>query len=305
MWDSFGKLKLPSSQATLARVAIATFFQERVSVNTETLFFFVYLIIYIIVVTRVKLVFYVIIYIADDIQSPFVKGIFKSVIYLPPGLKEEEQEYIILHEQCHIKRKDPLFKMLAFLALCIHWFNPLVWLAFVLANKDMEMSCDEAVLKKMGQEIRADYAASLLSLATGSRRIAGIPLAFGEGDTKSRIKNLAKWKKTASWMWVVSVIVCTATAVCFLTNPKTVTVYDIFEQEDYTVIEQESVKLTLCILKSELPDSIYTSEGYEFEKGEVVAYQTDTTTIYLLEAKISNEKGVFLIFFNMKFTFAD
>lgn len=159
------------------------------------------------------------IYIADDIQSPFVKGIFKPVIYLPPGLKEEEQEYIILHEKCHIKRKDPLFKMLAFLALCIHWFNPLVWLAFVLANKDMEMSCDEAVLKKMGQEIRADYAASLLSLATGSRRIAGMPLAFGEGDTKSRIKNLAGWRKPVLWISIVACLVCIVLAVCLIGNP--------------------------------------------------------------------------------------
>ena len=159
------------------------------------------------------------IYIADDISSPFVKGILKPVIYLPPGLKEEEQEYIILHEQCHIKRKDPLFKILAFLALCIHWFNPLVWIAFVLANKDMEMSCDESVLKKKGQEIRADYAASLLSLATGSRRIAGMPLAFGEGDTKSRIKNLAGWKKPVFWMSIMAGLVCVALVVCMVGNP--------------------------------------------------------------------------------------
>lgn len=135
------------------------------------------------------------IYLADGIGSPFVMGYFRPKIYLPSTLSEQEQSYIILHEQHHICRGDHIIKALAFFALCIHWFNPLVWIAFTLSSKDMEMSCDEAVLKKLGEEIRADYSASLLSLAIGKRIIAGTPLAFGEGDTKSRIKNMLGWKK--------------------------------------------------------------------------------------------------------------
>lgn len=132
------------------------------------------------------------IYIADDIMSPFVVGLFRPKIYLPCNLGEREQEYIILHEQHHIRRLDHLAKALAFLALTVHWFNPLVWLAFVLAGRDMEMSCDEAVIRTLGSDVRADYSASLLTLATGRRIIAGTPLAFGEGDTKGRINNLSK-----------------------------------------------------------------------------------------------------------------
>ena len=158
------------------------------------------------------------IWIADDIKSPFVIGFLKPKIYLPNNLGEQEQEYIILHEQHHIRRFDHVIKALAFLALTIHWFNPLVWIAFVLACKDMEMSCDEAVIRKLGEEVRADYSASLLTLATGHRIIAGTPLAFGEGDTKGRIKNLAKWKKPAVWVLVLTIIICLILGVCLLTD---------------------------------------------------------------------------------------
>ena len=159
------------------------------------------------------------IWIADDIKSPFVIGFLRPRIYLPGNLGEKEQEYIILHEQHHIRRFDHIFKALAFLALTIHWFNPLVWLAFGLACKDMEMSCDEAVIRKLGGKVRADYSASLLSLATGRRIIAGTPLAFGEGDTKGRIKNLAKWKKPAVWVIPAAALLCAVLSVSLLTDP--------------------------------------------------------------------------------------
>ena len=158
------------------------------------------------------------IWIADDIQSPFVIGFIRPRVYLPCNLGEHEQEYIILHEQHHIRRMDHIIKALAFLALTVHWFNPLVWVAFVLACKDMEMSCDEAVIRKLGSDVRADYSASLLALATGQRIIAGTPLAFGEGDTKGRIRNLARWKKPAVWVLVLTVIVCLILGVCLLTD---------------------------------------------------------------------------------------
>ena len=159
------------------------------------------------------------IWLADGIESPFVMGLIRPKIYLPSAMEEREQSYIILHEQHHIRRLDHIVKALAFVALCIHWFNPLVWVAFILSGKDMEMSCDEAVVRKLGTEIRADYSASLLSLATGKRIIAGMPLAFGEGNTKGRIRNLANWKKPAFWVVLVAVIACVVLAVCLLTNP--------------------------------------------------------------------------------------
>ncbi len=163
------------------------------------------------------------IYLADDIRSPFVIGLIRPKIYLPENLGEQEMEYILLHEEQHIHRLDHWAKALAFLALTVHWFNPLVWAAFSLAAKDMEMSCDEAVIRKAGGEIRAAYSASLLTFATGKRILAGTPLAFGEGDTKGRIRNLANWKRPGFWVILLVLILCVVLAVCLLTDPVTET----------------------------------------------------------------------------------
>ena len=160
------------------------------------------------------------IWLADAITTPFVMGLIRPRIYLPSDTEERQMPYLILHEKHHIRRGDHIFKALAFLALSIHWFNPLVWVAFVYANKDMEMSCDEAVVKELGDHILADYTASLLSLATGKTIIAGVPLAFGEGDTKGRIRNLAHWKKPAFWVVLMAVIACIVLGVGLLTNPE-------------------------------------------------------------------------------------
>lgn len=155
------------------------------------------------------------IYLADSIGSPFVLGLLRSKIYLPSTLSLRERGYIIRHEQVHIRRLDPLWKALGFLALCLHWFNPLVWLAFILAGRDMEMSCDEAVMRTLESDIRADYSASLLSLATGRRIIAGTPLAFGEGDPRRRIRNILRWRQPRRWISVLAALLCVAvTAAC-------------------------------------------------------------------------------------------
>lgn len=164
------------------------------------------------------------IYLADHIVTPFVLGVFRPKIYLPSTLREEEQSYVILHEQTHIRRLDHIVKILAFLALAVHWFNPLVWVAFVLAVKDMEMSCDERVLKLMGGEIKGAYGASLLSLATGRHLINGSPLAFGEGNIKGRIKNVMNFKKPAAWVIVVSVLLVAVLSFVFATNKYSVAI---------------------------------------------------------------------------------
>ena len=160
------------------------------------------------------------IYLSDRISSPFVMGIFRPRIYLPSGTPMNERRFIVAHERHHIRRGDPLWKLLGYAALCLHWFNPLVWLAFCLAGKDMEMSCDEAVIKHLGEDIRADYSQALLRLATHKRIVSGMPLAFGEGDTKGRVKNMAKWKKPKVWVSALCVVLCLVIlAVCAL-NPK-------------------------------------------------------------------------------------
>ena len=196
------------------------------------------------------------IFIADDIKSPFVVGLIRPRIYLPCNLSEKEQEYIILHEKHHIKRLDHVMKALAFIALAIHWFNPLVWVAFILAGKDMEMSCDEAVIRKVGSDVRADYSASLLTLATGRRIIAGTPLAFGEGDTKGRIHNLSKWKKPAVWIVILSVILCVILAVCLMTNPANgMHLYEIDDSRNYSDLLHERETITLSSFGKETPVS--------------------------------------------------
>ncbi len=161
------------------------------------------------------------VYCADYIDTPFVMGIFSPKIYLPFDVPVNERKYIIAHEQHHISRFDHIFKLLAYVTLCIHWFNPLSWMAFLLAGRDMEMSCDEAVIRKLGSQIRADYSASLLRLATHKKIIAGMPLAFGEGDTKGRIMNMARWKQPRLWVSMACLLLCAAILVACAVNPET------------------------------------------------------------------------------------
>lgn len=159
------------------------------------------------------------IYFSEKIPTPFVLGILRPRIYLPTFIGEDECSYILAHEQHHIKRCDHILKLMGYVTLMIHWFNPLVWLAYILFCKDMEMSCDEAVIKKLGPEIRADYAASLLNLSTGHVKMAVMPLAFGEGDTKERVKNMSKWKKPKLWICLIAALVVIGVGAVLLTDP--------------------------------------------------------------------------------------
>jgi len=160
------------------------------------------------------------IFISSRIDTAFVMGIFCPKIYLPSNLNAAERSYILLHEQTHIRRLDHIFKLIGFLALSIHWFNPFVWAAFFLSGKDMEMSCDEAVIKQLGDDVKKDYSASLLTLATGKRIVSGTPLAFGEGDTKGRIKNVLNYRKPGFWAVLVSVLAVVFVVIGLTTSPK-------------------------------------------------------------------------------------
>lgn len=159
------------------------------------------------------------VWLADHIPTPFVLGLFRPRIYLPSGLSEGERGYILAHEEQHIRRLDHLVKLLAFAALCLHWFNPLVWLAFRLACRDMEMSCDEAVMARMDRDVRADYSDSLLRLATGRYRFSGSPLAFGEGDPKGRVKNILRWKRPKGWVVALAAALCVLLIAACAANP--------------------------------------------------------------------------------------
>ena len=151
--------------------------------------------------------------------TPFVYGVFRPRIYLSQTLRPEEETYILLHEQIHIRRRDPLFRALAYLALCLHWFNPFVWLAFSLSGQDMEMSCDEAVIRQIGSSVKKKYSASLLALASGHPMVKGLPIAFGEGNTKERIQNILRYQKPARILSLIAALVCVVLGVQFLANP--------------------------------------------------------------------------------------
>ncbi|WP_246552286.1 M56 family metallopeptidase [Vallitalea pronyensis] len=159
---------------------------------------------------------------ANNLKIPFVLGLVRPKIYLPVGLSATERSYILLHEQTHIQRKDHMIKILAFLILSIHWFNPLVWVSFILMSKDMELSCDERVLKEMDEDIKKPYANSLLSLATRKPIYNGSPLAFGEGNVKGRIKNVLNYRKPRFWVIVVALVVAIVVSIGLFTDPITV-----------------------------------------------------------------------------------
>lgn len=151
--------------------------------------------------------------------SPFVYGVLRPRIYLPEKITGEEEQYILLHEQIHVRRGDAVFRLLFWLALSLHWFNPLVWGAFALSGRDMEMACDEAVIARLGSRVKKEYSESLLNAASGGRIVKGIPLAFGESDTGSRIKNVLRYKKPAAVIAVSAAVLSAALAVAFLANP--------------------------------------------------------------------------------------
>ena len=157
---------------------------------------------------------------SENVSFPFVLGIIKPRIYLPFKMNGQYLEYVVAHEQAHICRKDHWWKPLGFLLLMIHWFNPLMWLAYVLLCRDIELACDEKVIKELCNEQRGDYTQALVACSVNRRMIAACPLAFGEVSVKERVKSVMNYKKPAFWVIIISVIVCVGVAVCFLTNPK-------------------------------------------------------------------------------------
>ena len=157
---------------------------------------------------------------SENVSSPFVFGIIKPRIYLPFKMNGQDLEHVVAHEHAHIRRKDHWWKPFGFLLLTIHWFNPLMWMAYVLLCRDIELACDEKVIKELGNEQRGDYTQALVACSVNRRMIAACPLTFGEVGVKERVKSVMNYKKPALWVIIIAVIVCVGVAVCFLTNPK-------------------------------------------------------------------------------------
>jgi beta-lactamase regulating signal transducer with metallopeptidase domain len=160
-------------------------------------------------------------YEAENLKTPLVIGIFKPKIYIPAGLTDEEHCFIVLHERTHIRRHDHAVKMFAYLVLCLHWFNPLAWAAFVLMGADMEMSCDECVIRRLGGEIKSAYSLSLVRVASGHKILNGSPLAFGEGGMKERIKNVLNFKKPSKVIITLAIVLVAVMSAGFAVNRTT------------------------------------------------------------------------------------
>lgn len=159
------------------------------------------------------------VYEAEGIATPFVFGVVRPKIYLPPHLQPQERQYVLEHERVHIARRDYLMKLLFWGAVCLHWFNPLVWLAFVLMERDMEMSCDEAVLRRFGKDAKREYSLALLQLSCEEGRFGSSPLAFGEGNVRSRIQNVLGWRRRGIAVMVTLAVLLGVVAIGLSLNP--------------------------------------------------------------------------------------
>ena len=156
---------------------------------------------------------------SENVDSPFVLGIIKPKIYLPFWMDGQSLEYVIAHEESHIRRKDHWWKPFGFVLLTLHWFNPLMWIGYILLCRDIELACDEKVIKEMDNENKANYTEALVTCSVNRRSIAACPLAFGEVGVKDRVKSVMNYRKPAFWIIIAAVISCAIVAVCFLTNP--------------------------------------------------------------------------------------
>ena len=161
------------------------------------------------------------IYQSEFVDSPFVLGLIKPKIYLPFQLDSQNLTHVIAHEQAHIRRKDHWWKPLGFILLALHWFNPIMWLGYILLCTDIELACDEKVIKEMDNEAKADYTQALVASSVNRRRIAACPLAFGEVGVKKRVTSVLHYKKPAFWIILAAIVICIVVAVCFLTDPAT------------------------------------------------------------------------------------
>ena len=156
----------------------------------------------------------------DEIHVPFILGIFRPRIYVPSGIDAASMGYVLAHEQAHLKRRDHWWKPLGYALLAVYWFHPLVWVAYVLFCRDIELACDERVVKTYDMDEKKAYSGALLAMSRNRRQVLVCPLAFGEVGVKERVKSVLRYKKPAFWLLAAAVLACVVVAVCFLTDPK-------------------------------------------------------------------------------------
>lgn len=169
------------------------------------------------------------IWVCDRIATPFILGMIRPRIYLPSAMSQSDWQYVLSHERAHLKRKDYIWKPLGFLLLSVYWFNPIMWLAYVLLCKDIELACDERVIRQSGEEIKKPYSDALINCSAPRKIIAACPLAFGETGIKERVKGVLSYKKPTFWVIIAAVVICVVTALCLMTNPTAIRITQIDE----------------------------------------------------------------------------
>ncbi len=235
------------------------------------------------------------VYQSEHITSPFVLGFFSPRIYLPYGIEKGDKEYVLAHEQAHIYRGDHLFKPLGFLLAALHWFNPLVWVAYILFCKDIELACDERVIKTYSSAQKADYASALLACSMGGQNIGVCPIAFGEVGVKERVKSIVNYKKPTFWIILAAVLLLASASFFFFTRPKEEETtrlmganYDIEE----VLLKEEGVQIPLqyCISADYYLYEKYEQNDLAFEllgKLEPYTLTNEALQVYLKSKKPS------------------
>ena len=235
------------------------------------------------------------IYELDEAPTAFVYGILRPKIYIPKGLSKWEVEYIIQHERIHIKRFDHIIRFLAYMTLCIHWFNPLVWVFFFLMNKDMELSCDEAVIRDMGDNIKRNYSNSILELSKDRDALGSFPLAFRGGDIKERIKNILNYKRPSFWVSILVSIFILIISIGLISNPPNKKGIDeaksYLEKWDIKVLDEPQVFTIKVprdwgVMLGEYPEGLYWKIANEFSKAvglDMEPFKGETLKGYIYE----------------------
>ena len=216
---------------------------------------------------------------SERVESPFVFGIFKPKIYIPYSIKGEKLGFVLEHEKTHIKYLDHITKLIGFILLCIHWFNPLVWVSYVLFCKDLELACDEAVVRNMSEGRRKSYALTLCDIGVNKAKISACPITFGEVSIKERVKSTLSYKKTGKIAVALSLVLCVVVAVCFMTKP----VAEAKEKTESSVTEEITVPATEPV--TEPVTEPITEPTTEFVTEETT---TETTSV---EVYYENDSG--------------
>lgn len=241
---------------------------------------------------------------ADTVKSPFILGIVSPKIYVSSSTGENQIDYILAHEQAHIKRKDHIWKLLGYLLLAVYWFNPLSWVAYILFCRDIELACDEKVICGYDEEEKVKYSNTLLWCSMQRKLVISCPLAFGEVAVKERVKSVMKYKKPAFWLLCVSVMVCVIVAVCFLTNPVTSNA----ESGEITYAVDETADYDADVNKADDVYNYHTellaayrSFGLTYNETEKEMYFNGKLVRYFIDGvDIENSKAVVYDFLNEK-----